>query len=252
VAIGGGALTDVAGLAACLYKRGMPLVTVPTTLLAQVDGGLGGKNAINAFGLKNSLGSFWFPRAIICASKYLETLPLRQFNSGMGEVWKYRLLFAETDWRGLKSLGPRDVTHQFISRAIAYKCQVVAADPLDLGERRRLNLGHTLAHALEGVLPILHGEAVLWGLEFALLAAVTSGHCPQEEARSALRALASQPRLRLPRLAFSQLWPLLQGDKKNAELTKITLILPSPGGQVAAEEFTRRELEECWRLMQKT
>lgn len=251
VAVGGGALTDVAGLAACLYKRGMPLVTIPTTLLAQVDGSLGGKNAINAFGQKNSLGSFWFPRAVICAAKYLKTLPRRQFNSGLGEVWKYRLLFPETDWLQLKPLASRDVTHQLISRAIVYKCQVVEADPLDQGGRHRLNLGHTLAHALEGVLPIFHGEAVLWGLEFALMAAVTRGHCPQEEGLSALRALAGQPRPRLPRLAFSQLWPFLQGDKKNTDLTKITLVLPAPGGQVTARDFSRRELEECWRLMQQ-
>jgi len=162
VAVGGGVVTDTAGFAASVYHRGIAVVHVPTTLLAQVDAAIGGKTGVNLAEGKNLVGSFWQPVAVLCDTEVLETLPSDEYRSGLGEMAKYH--FLSTDERLLDL--PLD---ERIARCVEIKARVVAEDERESDRRATLNYGHTLAHALEtaGHYDLRHGEAVAIGLIFA-------------------------------------------------------------------------------------
>jgi 3-dehydroquinate synthetase len=173
VAVGGGVLTDLAGLAAALYLRGVPWVSVPTTLLAQVDAGLGGKTGANLKGGKNLVGAFHQPRLVICDPKLLATLPERELWSGLAEVVKCALLeggdLLDQTERNLDraAAGDAGALAPLIEGAVRLKARIVAADEKEGGQRAFLNLGHTVGHALEAATDyrrFSHGEAVALGL----------------------------------------------------------------------------------------
>jgi len=169
VAVGGGVVTDVAGFAAASYHRGVAVVHVPTTLLGQVDAAIGGKTGVNLPEGKNLVGAFWQPRAVLCDTDALTTLPEREWRSGLGEMAKYAFL-------GVDDLPSLPLVEQ-IARCVAAKAAVVGADEREGDRRMSLNYGHTLAHALEAsafsggggrpALDLRHGEAVAIGLIFA-------------------------------------------------------------------------------------
>jgi len=192
MAIGGGAITDLAGFAASTYLRGVNLVLVPTTLLSQVDAAIGGKTAINLDAGKNLAGTFYFPRTIIVDPETLLTLPRRQFASGLAEVIKYgvleRTIAAESEYKPgpiplfdfleknlTEDFSPDDPTMSgIIMSSIKMKLGVVATDPHENGLRRCLNLGHTVGHGVEKAssYQLTHGEAVSIGLAFIVWLAV--------------------------------------------------------------------------------
>jgi 5-deoxy-5-amino-3-dehydroquinate synthase len=169
IAVGGGVVTDVAGFAAAVYHRGVPVVHVPTTMLGMVDAAIGGKTGVNLPEGKNLVGVFWQPAAVVCDTDTLATLPERERRSGMGEMAKYHFL-AEEDLMSL----PLD---ERIAACVRLKADVVARDECEEVGRPRgravLNYGHTLAHALETVTrtpgqpDVSHGEAVAVGLVYA-------------------------------------------------------------------------------------
>ncbi|MBC7339172.1 MAG: bifunctional shikimate kinase/3-dehydroquinate synthase [Firmicutes bacterium] len=170
VAIGGGAVSDLAGFAAATYLRGIPWVVVPTTLLAQVDASLGGKVAIDLPQGKNLAGAFWQPRSIHVDVEVLASLPDAQVSSGMAEVVKYALLEGE-DFLGLlearvAALLNRDpgATGEVVRRCLSLKARLVEEDERERGPRQLLNLGHTVGHALEREAGWDHGRAVAVGL----------------------------------------------------------------------------------------
>ena len=162
VALGGGSTTDVAGFAAATYMRGVAWTAVPTTLVGQVDAGIGGKTAIDLPGAKNAVGAFHWPSRVVCDPSLLTTLPEPERRNGLAEVVKTGLLAGEPLW-------DRDEPEQVRSCA-AFKCGVCLADPHDRGPRLQLNLGHTFAHALETAAgySLPHGQAVALGLLAAL------------------------------------------------------------------------------------
>jgi len=173
VALGGGVLTDLAGLAAALYLRGVPWVSVPSTLLAQVDAGLGGKTGANLRAGKNLVGAFHQPRLVICDPLLLSTLPARERWSGLSEVVKCALLeggeLLDRCERDLEAAagGDAQALAPLIEGAVRLKARIVAADEREGGQRAFLNLGHTVGHALEaatGYAHFTHGEAVALGL----------------------------------------------------------------------------------------
>jgi 3-dehydroquinate synthase len=201
VAIGGGSVGDLAGLAAALFKRGCPVIHVPTTLLAQADSAVGGKTAINAFGLKNLVGTFHQPSLVVADHSYLDTLDSRQLRAGYAEVVKYGLIddpgffaWCEANGRGLLA-GHPDLRHHAITTAIASKARIIAGDVEDrLGRRALLNLGHSFAHAIEsetGVGKVRHGEAVALGLTLAFRFSADAGLCPKSDADRVAEHLAS-------------------------------------------------------------
>ncbi|WP_202125242.1 3-dehydroquinate synthase [Actinomadura physcomitrii] len=161
VSCGGGTVTDLVGLAAALYHRGVPVVHLPTSLLAQVDASVGGKTAVNLPHGKNLVGTYWQPRAVLCDTDYLATLPRREWTNGYGEI-------ARCHFIGAPGLHGRPVDEQ-IAASVALKASVVAADERDAGRRHLLNYGHTLGHALERATGyrLRHGEAVAIGTVYA-------------------------------------------------------------------------------------
>ena len=175
VAVGGGVVTDLAGFAAATFQRGTAYVNVATSLLAQVDAAIGGKTGVNIPEGKNLVGAFWQPRAVLCDTAALDTLPPREWASGRGEVAKYGLLGIETPF-GIAPTADLPIDEQVV-RCAAIKAEVVASDEREGDRRMLLNYGHTLAHALEASAfgdddaDLRHGEAVAVGLMFAALLA---------------------------------------------------------------------------------
>ncbi len=161
VAVGGGVVTDLGGFVAATYHRGIPVIHVATTLLGQIDAAIGGKCGVNLPEGKNLVGAFWQPLAVLCEIDALDTLPTREFTSGMGELAKYHFL-------GGGHLDRLPLTPR-VARSAAIKADVVTGDEREGGRRAVLNYGHTLAHALEtaGDYELRHGEAVGIGLIYA-------------------------------------------------------------------------------------
>ena len=174
VAVGGGVVTDIAGFVAAVYHRGIRYVSVPTTLLAQVDAAIGGKTGVNLPEGKNLVGAFWQPHAVLCDTEVLATLPPREMRSGQGELAKYHFLTGD-------DLDALDLADR-IAAAVRIKAEVVAADEREGGRRAILNYGHTLAHAIEtaGTYDLRHGEAVAVGLVYAAEVAARMGRIGEE------------------------------------------------------------------------
>jgi 3-dehydroquinate synthase len=201
IAFGGGSIGDVAGLAASLFKRGCPLVHVPTTLVAQVDSAIGGKTAIDAAGVKNLVGTFHLPALVLCDPAFLLTLDRRQLRAGYAELIKYGLIddpamFAWCEAHAGDLLdGDLDLLGKGVAKAVTAKARFVADDLRDLkGTRALLNFGHTFGHAIEaasGFGPVLHGEAVAIGMALAFRLSTELGLCPADEMERAFTHLRS-------------------------------------------------------------
>lgn len=190
IALGGGVVGDTAGFAAACYQRGVSLIQVPTTLLAQVDAAIGGKTGINYQDIKNLLGVFYNPKAVIIDSCFLSTLPEREFRAGLAEVIKYGLIadaafldYLTQHVQAILSREPSALTY-IVAHCGAIKQAIVAQDMLDTQDvRARLNFGHTFAHALESVMQytLLHGEAVAWGMRQACALSQRLGYLSASE-----------------------------------------------------------------------
>jgi 3-dehydroquinate synthase len=237
VALGGGVLTDLVGLTASIFLRGIAWQAWPTTLLAMGDAGLGGKTGADLDAGKNLVGAFHSPRRLVACTAFLESLPERQLENGRWEFIKTALIQGATEW-ALEMLNPGPVRNSWVERALAFKAGVVHRDPRETGERRLLNLGHTLGHALEAGsgYALLHGEAVGLGLLAACLLAEEQGLKPLPPAvmEPMLRRLAPLTPQITP---WQDCLPLLARDKKGrmAEseagppVTEIHCILPRFG-----------------------
>ena len=198
VALGGGVVGDIAGFVAATLFRGIPIVQVPTTIVAMTDAAIGGKTAVDTTAGKNLVGAFHQPRAVACNVATLSTLPERERRAGFGELWKYAVLDGVvlwglvdqcTDWArdgGEPTLALRDV----ISRSVAFKAAVVGRDETErTGQRAMLNLGHTVGHAIEAETGLLHGEAIGLGLVVACRVSHALGLAPAALATTVARAL---------------------------------------------------------------
>ena len=173
IAFGGGVVGDVAGLLASLYMRGVDVIQVPTTVLAQVDASIGGKTAVNLRAGKNLLGTFYQPRAVLIDPAVLLTLTEREFRSGLYEALKCGVIGHPELFRQFEEMKESILTRDpaalecVIAESVRFKALVVSADEKESGSRQVLNLGHTIGHALEaetGYRSLLHGEAVAWGM----------------------------------------------------------------------------------------
>ena len=249
IALGGGSVGDVAGLAASLFKRGCPIIHLPTTLLAQADSAIGGKTAIDAFGEKNLVGTFHQPALVVVDPALLDTLDDRQLCSGYAEVVKYGLIddptffaWCEANGRGVLA-GHRDLRQQAVETAIRSKAKIVASDVEDRkGRRALLNLGHSFGHAIEaeaGIGAVLHGEAVALGIALAFHFSSELKLCPAADTERVINHLA---KCGLPtRLADVGLanrgdrfvdW--MRRDKKNSQ-NQLALVLANGIGKAFLE-----------------
>ncbi len=234
VAVGGGVVTDLAGFAAASFHRGTAYVNVATSLLAQVDAAIGGKTGVNIPEGKNLIGAFWQPRAVLCDTEALETLPAREWASGRGEVAKYALLGIESGRGGPPSAD--DPIEMQVAQCAAIKAAVVAGDEREGDRRMLLNYGHTLAHAIEASAfgdadaDLRHGEAVAIGLIFAALLAERMGRIDEaavEHHRRVVEAFDLDGHL--PRgLNAEQLVSFMARDKKAQG--DLTFVLDGPDG----------------------
>jgi 3-dehydroquinate synthase len=255
VALGGGAVGDLAGFAASIYMRGVAVVQVPTTLLGMVDSGIGGKTAVNHVKGKNMIGSFHQPIAVVADPLLLRSLPIREVGSGLAEVIKYGVIaeealfrYVEKNTERLLGLDQECMSH-VIGRCASIKTTYVEEDERDdKGVRAALNYGHTLGHAAERLASpgLRHGEAVSIGMVYAADLAVRMGLMDPEEAQSQRLALE---RLGLPTklpaaLEADELIRYMRRDKKSEE-GRIRMILPTGIGS----QPTLRTVEES-RLME--
>lgn len=239
VALGGGSVGDVAGFVAATFLRGIGFANLPTTLLAQVDASIGGKTAIDLPAAKNSVGAFWHPDWVVADVDRLRTLPEAELRAGMVEVVK---IAAATDPDLFERLendmaaavgGDWDRLEAIVRRAVEAKIRVVEADPAETDLRRVLNLGHTLAHAIEAALGyegLRHGEAVAYGLAFALRLATGRGAEPDFTHRIG-RLLARLEPPPLPPLSTRDLLEAMRRDKK-ARRGGMVWVLPMDLGRV--------------------
>ncbi|MBV8848817.1 MAG: 3-dehydroquinate synthase, partial [Methylobacteriaceae bacterium] len=199
VALGGGVVGDLAGFAAATVRRGMRLVQIPTSLLAQVDSSVGGKTGINSPHGKNLIGAFHQPALVIADTTTLATLPEREFRAGYAEIVKYGLIddaeffyWLETEWRNIFAGGPARL--HAIAKSCASKAAIVRRDETEQGDRALLNLGHTFAHAFERLTNydsarLVHGEAVALGIACAFRFSNAQGLCSGQDAERVVRHL---------------------------------------------------------------
>ena len=240
VAFGGGVVGDSAGLLASLYMRGVGLVQVPTTVLAQVDASIGGKTGVNLRAGKNLVGTFHQPRAVLIDPAVLATLPEREFRAGLYEALKCGVignpaLFTKFEESKDKILARDAETMEWvIAESVRQKAAVVAADEKEAGLRQVLNFGHTIGHALEaesGYRGFLHGEAVAWGMVAATNIAVTMGKLDSVSAGRIDDAVLGLGQLPPVAVKPANIWKRLQADKKTRDGV-VHFVLPRGIGQV--------------------
>jgi 3-dehydroquinate synthase len=240
VALGGGVVGDVGGLLASLYMRGIELVQVPTTVLAQVDASVGGKTGVNLAAGKNLLGTFHHPRVVLIDPGVLSTLPNREFRAGLYEALKCGIigdveLFLRFEQNRDKILKRDPLELEWlIAASVKLKAEVVSADEREGGLRRVLNLGHTIGHALEaetGYRQLLHGEAVAWGMIAATHIALTVGRTDSVTAGRITDAVLSLGRLPGVKVNTRKVLARLQTDKKTQD-SVVHFVLPREIGKV--------------------
>jgi 3-dehydroquinate synthase len=233
VALGGGVIGDLTGLAAGLLKRGLDFAQIPTTLLAQVDSSVGGKTAINTARGKNLVGLFHQPRIVIADTEILKTLPRRELLAGYAEVAKYGALgdkafFEWLETNGAKALAGDSSAITFcVAHSCRMKAEIVARDERETGDRALLNLGHTFGHALEAATGygdrLLHGEGIAIGMALAFRLSAELGLCTGQDAERLVRHLKSVGLptsigdIAAPRPAVDELLAHMAHDKKVRE-----------------------------------
>ncbi|MGN0235983.1 MAG: 3-dehydroquinate synthase family protein [Paludibacteraceae bacterium] len=254
ICVGGGVVCDLGGFAASTYKRGMPHINVPTTLLAMVDAASGGKTGFDYGGIKNAVGTYAPPLDTLVLPSLITSLPPRELFSGYGEMLKHALLDTPDHWHcllrldletetGLQALMP------LIARSRAVKDRIVQADPREQGLRRALNLGHTIGHALEAQMlaagqPAPHGYCVVWGMVAALYLSVLRCGFPREVLRQLEQTmLRYYGRPVCDCRDQTRLLDLMRQDKKNtAEGVRFTLLQRI--GEPVSETVSPSDLRE--------
>lgn len=240
--IGGGTVGDMAGFVASTYKRGMDLLAVPTTLLSQADSCLGGKNGINFSGVKNAIGTFYNPREIIVDVDFIRNSPPDTIKDGLGEILKYSLIGEQTVFNllenadSLEGLQKGEQLSKIISLCLKLKAEKVTMDFRDTkGERRDLNFGHTIAHAIESGSKntVRHGIAVATGMLVELYIGETMG-VTDKSLRSSITSLMNKysiPRIQLRSIGLDTITSFIKNDKKSMD-GRIAMRIPTDFGSM--------------------
>lgn len=249
IGIGGGIVCDITGFAASTFMRGISFGFVPSTLLAQVDAGIGGKNGVNFRGYKNIIGVFKQPQFVLLNFDLLNSLPERERLCGMAEIIKHALIgspslfnYLEKEWQSLLSL-KREAVEKAVVESILIKSRIVQADERESGERRKLNFGHTLGHAIETVTGLPHGEAVSIGMMIAVMASVSKGILSSKDA-GRIEALLQDVKLPVHIPSKSKLLiDAIKKDKKR-QGKEIHYVLLAGIGKAKVTKMSYEELEE--------
>ncbi len=257
IAFGGGIVNDMGGFLAAIFMRGVPVIQIPTTLLAQVDAGIGGKTGVNLADGKNLLGSFHQPLAVLVDPSLLATLPEREYRSGLYEILKAGIIRDPALWQFLaehvREVLARDpaAVDRIVADSVRMKCEVVSADEKEGDLRRILNFGHTFGHALEaetGYTRLLHGEAVAWGMRAAVYLGESTGHLSAEDSVEILDVLQQYgPIPPLDGISAERLLARLVHDKKTIQGT-VNFVLPVRIGEVTvASGFSDSQVLDAMR-----
>ena len=249
VNLGGGVIGDMGGFCAATYKRGISFIQVPTTLLSMVDASIGGKLAVDLGTVKNSIGVFQNPKAVIIDPIFLKTLSLREIRSGFAEIIKHGLIWSPAQWQELlliKEVSTVDWMN-WLEKSIGVKKEVVLADPFEKGIRKALNFGHTIGHAVESYFletsqPLLHGEAIAIGMiaESYLSMRLTGLSESNLEVISHF-LLHHYGHQELPEMSFESLLKIMSNDKKN-EGSSINFTLLETPGQCTINQMATNDL----------
>lgn len=255
IALGGGVVGDLSGLLASTYKRGIKLIQIPTTLLAQVDSSVGGKTAVNYHNIKNLIGTFYNPELVLINVKYLNTLSKREFLNGLTEVIKTAIIGDKVLLNKLSQSNYRDYKENYkllsdtIMSCIKFKIEVVKNDMADRGIRRILNFGHTIGHILEqeNNLSFKHGEAVALGIKFASLFSVHKNLLNTKQYDKIINILNSYqlPTKLNQSLDFAILYNNLINDKKNID-KDINMILLKGLFNPIVFNIDKNEFKKVW------
>ena len=240
IAFGGGVIGDIAGFAAALFLRGINFVQVPTTLLAMVDSSVGGKTAVNHSSGKNLIGAFWQPKMVWIDTKFLETLPEREYLAGCGEIAKYGYIGGKKMFDFIQNnfdkICRRDkqATEEAVVKSIQIKAHIVGKDETETGMRALLNFGHTFGHALEKVYgfgTLLHGEAVMLGIGCAVKLSTRIGLIKNKQAKILNESLKTLKNPAIPhKVSSGAIYRAMFSDKKKAD-GKLNFILPTAIGK---------------------
>lgn len=253
VAVGGGVIGDLVGFAAATYLRGVRLVQVPTTLLAQVDSAIGGKVGVNHTLGKNLIGAFHAPRLVLADPTLLSTLPRREFRSGLYEVIKYGVIANPSLLDRVATTLPwlfdreADAVSAIVTESCRIKAQVVTADEREAGVRRTLNFGHTVGHAIEAVTKyrrFRHGEAVAYGMLAALSLGTQRGVTPQDAYDTVARLIAMLgPLPPVADLSAKEILAAVRRDKKIVDGTLHFVIASQLGATSELKDVTETQLK---------
>ncbi len=244
--LGGGVATDLGGFCAAVFKRGLPFIHIPTSLLCMLDAAVGSKTGVDFAGQKNMIGSFTDPQAVFIWPGFLETLPEEHLNAGMAEAWKHALIDNRGLWNLLRD-GGTDKYERLIFKSLEIKRKIVDRDPREMGERKKLNFGHTVGHAFEswylnhGQAPIHHGNAVAAGMIVESHLAWKSGKLDKlvfDEIRETLHQYF--PHLSIPTSEIPVLLEYMANDKKKDQ-DKLNFVLLEDIGEAIINQC----VEEC-------
>jgi len=253
LALGGGVIGDLAGFVAATYQRGVPLVQLPTTLLAQVDSSVGGKVAVDHGQLKNMIGAFYQPEMVIADTSTLKSLPGEELVNGLAEVIKSAAIrdgrffsFLEENMERIKALD-EDVLEETVYQSVRIKAGVVAEDELDLGSRHILNYGHTIGHAIESAsgFKVKHGTAVAIGMVAAARISNKMGLLDENDVNRLIKVieLAGLP-TKMPHFKVENIMPAMQHDKKVREGRTRFVLLRSIGDTVVTDDVPPSLIKE--------
>ena len=232
IALGGGVTGDMAGFAAAVYLRGIKFIQIPTTLLAAVDSSVGGKTAIDLCAGKNLAGAFKQPEAVICDPDVFSTLPEKEFANGMAETIKYGVLFSEELFNSFNEELTKDSLCEIIEKCVSFKARTVENDEFDNGERKLLNLGHTIGHAIEKCsnFTVSHGYAVAAGMAMIARASEALGIAEKGTTEKIEKMLQKHSLPTDFEYTAKELTNAALSDKKRNG-NKITLVLPTKTGE---------------------
>ena len=222
--LGGGMIGDIGGFCASTYKRGIDFINIPTTLLSMVDSSVGGKNGIDYYSIKNGIGVFNMPKAIYINPEMLNTLPASELKSGFAEMLKHGLIGDAEYWEKLIRTEEKDIYSMpgLINSSIKIKMKVVKKDPFEKKDRKKLNFGHTIGHAIESYSlrndknPLKHGEAVVIGMICeSYLSQQKIGLSKKELEKISQELLSRYPKYSLKNILSPELIAIMRQDKKN-------------------------------------
>jgi 3-dehydroquinate synthase len=248
--LGGGVIGDMGGFCASTFKRGVDFVQIPTTLLSQVDASIGGKLGIDFANVKNSIGLFCNPKAVLIDPVFLKTLSQREIRSGFAEIIKHGLIADAEQWKKIESLEIGKLGNWEIGRLIVpslkIKQRVVEEDPFEKGIRKSLNFGHTIGHAVESLFletenPLLHGEAIAIGMICESWLSYKYLNLPEADLQGVTKfmtQLYGHPHI--PEKDFDILLDIMQNDKKN-EQDRINFSLIQPIGNCMINQYVDTE-----------